>query len=415
MHFMSGQLTTKHIKWMGDFFGADEGIQGVLRQLLSEQKPPGGGGPDPWAGSPAGQTAQPVTAALPPAGGSADAMSPNCKPVRGKVKGPEHHLLCATHGHVLDMKAKKVIAKDLEDYAAKFRHSGHTAGPSSAAVQGGGVVAGVVGDLGKAMNVVGEALAKGAAVVTAPPDKDTKDRLARIETGKSLVANAARDYVMAKYSRITNLMVRWQNDQMKLLRKEEAAESGLGETLLKLTKLVDIAVLIIFPEIEAVKLTVEAADKAIEVVETATSIAEAEKKKAEAAAAAAAIDQIGEMVNGVLAKENYLRAEANKVIDKMLDNLDSDAKVADQLATNSDKEIRRIVTDVMHIQDADAVGSAIVKLHNALDKEMAAWRKRTAVNKKIKNLPPMMQEALRNSPEYMEKLNKEYDEEHEED
>jgi len=38
---------------------------------------------------------------------------------------------------------------------------------------------------------------------------------------------------------------------------------------------------------------------------------------------------------------------------------------------------------VMHIQDADAVGSAIVKLHNALDKEMAAWRKRTAVNKKI--------------------------------
>jgi hypothetical protein len=151
------------------------------------------------------------------------------------------------------------------------------------------------------------------------------------------------------------------------------------------------------------------------VVETATSIAEAEKKKAEAAAAAAAIDQIGEMVNGVLAKENYLRAEANKVIDKMLDNLDSDAKVADQLATNSDKEIRRIVTDVMHIQDADAVGSAIVKLHNALDKEMAAWRKRTAVNKKIKNLPPMMQEALRNSPEYMEKLNKEYDEEHEED
>ena len=79
---------------------------------------------------------------------------------------------------------------------------------------------------------------------------------------------------------------------MKLLRKEEAAESGLGETLLKLTKLVDIAVLIIFPEIEAVKLTVEAADKAIEVVETATSIAEAEKKKAEAAAAAAAIDQM---------------------------------------------------------------------------------------------------------------------------
>ncbi|MGD0431229.1 MAG: hypothetical protein ABSA58_09065, partial [Acetobacteraceae bacterium] len=42
------------------------------------------------------------------------AMLPDCKPVKGKVPGPAEHLLCATHGHVLDIKEKKIIAISLE-------------------------------------------------------------------------------------------------------------------------------------------------------------------------------------------------------------------------------------------------------------------------------------------------------------
>jgi len=49
----------------------------------------------------------------------ADKMAADCKPVKGKVKGPIAHQLCATHGHVLDVDAKTIIAKDLKDYEAQ--------------------------------------------------------------------------------------------------------------------------------------------------------------------------------------------------------------------------------------------------------------------------------------------------------
>jgi len=49
----------------------------------------------------------------------ADKMAADCKPVKGKVKGPLHHQLCATHGHVLDVNAKTIIAKDIKDYEAQ--------------------------------------------------------------------------------------------------------------------------------------------------------------------------------------------------------------------------------------------------------------------------------------------------------
>jgi hypothetical protein len=43
-------------------------------------------------------------------------MTSECKPVTGKVPGPKNHLLCAKHGHVFDIKMKMVIAKDLAAY-----------------------------------------------------------------------------------------------------------------------------------------------------------------------------------------------------------------------------------------------------------------------------------------------------------
>jgi hypothetical protein len=46
-------------------------------------------------------------------------MLPDCKPVKGKVPGPAQHLLCATHGHILDIKEKKIIAISLEQYKSQ--------------------------------------------------------------------------------------------------------------------------------------------------------------------------------------------------------------------------------------------------------------------------------------------------------
>jgi outer membrane protein OmpA-like peptidoglycan-associated protein len=43
-------------------------------------------------------------------------MSPDCDIVRGKAPGPPNHVLCGTHGHVLDINTRTVIAHDLDEY-----------------------------------------------------------------------------------------------------------------------------------------------------------------------------------------------------------------------------------------------------------------------------------------------------------
>jgi hypothetical protein len=47
-------------------------------------------------------------------------MLPDCAAEKGKLQGPANHLLCSTHGHVLDIKAKKVIAYSPADYRKRF-------------------------------------------------------------------------------------------------------------------------------------------------------------------------------------------------------------------------------------------------------------------------------------------------------
>jgi hypothetical protein len=47
-------------------------------------------------------------------------MLADCAPERGKLQGPAHHVLCSTHGHVLDTKAKKVIAYSAADYRKRL-------------------------------------------------------------------------------------------------------------------------------------------------------------------------------------------------------------------------------------------------------------------------------------------------------
>jgi outer membrane protein OmpA-like peptidoglycan-associated protein len=48
-------------------------------------------------------------------------MAPDCDVVKGQVPGPPNHVLCGTHGHILDISAKMVIAHDLEEYKRLFR------------------------------------------------------------------------------------------------------------------------------------------------------------------------------------------------------------------------------------------------------------------------------------------------------
>ncbi len=46
-------------------------------------------------------------------------MLPDCKIVHGRVPGPRHHVLCTTHGHVVDDQKRIIIAGTLAEYIAR--------------------------------------------------------------------------------------------------------------------------------------------------------------------------------------------------------------------------------------------------------------------------------------------------------
>jgi hypothetical protein len=56
------------------------------------------------------------TAPAPPGGANSGPIAPDCRPVHGFVSGPAEHLLCQTHGHVLDVRAGQIIAGSLDEY-----------------------------------------------------------------------------------------------------------------------------------------------------------------------------------------------------------------------------------------------------------------------------------------------------------
>src|SRR5262249_24393759 len=58
-------------------------------------------------------------------------MLPDCKVVRGKVPGPKHHVLCGTHGHVLDEEAKQIIAHSIGEYVHTHKSSAQGKPPAA--------------------------------------------------------------------------------------------------------------------------------------------------------------------------------------------------------------------------------------------------------------------------------------------
>jgi hypothetical protein len=62
-------------------------------------------------------------------------MLADCSPERGKVPGPANHLLCRTHGHVVDIATRQVIAWSVNDYIRRHPHSqaAHAAAPQTGA------------------------------------------------------------------------------------------------------------------------------------------------------------------------------------------------------------------------------------------------------------------------------------------
>src|SRR4029078_3329473 len=67
--------------------------------------------------------------------GTGAQMQSDCKPVRGKVPGPANHVLCGTHGHVLDLSAGTIISGSVEEYQSQYGGGG---GKGKGGAYGGG-------------------------------------------------------------------------------------------------------------------------------------------------------------------------------------------------------------------------------------------------------------------------------------
>ncbi|HUC66699.1 MAG TPA: hypothetical protein VMA53_14770 [Stellaceae bacterium] len=94
----------------------------------------GGAGKAPPSAAAASASAGASAPAAPQAKGVLNGpMLPDCKPIKGKVPGPAEHLLCETHGHVLDVKAKKIIATTLDQYKSQGLGKPGAAHPAPAA------------------------------------------------------------------------------------------------------------------------------------------------------------------------------------------------------------------------------------------------------------------------------------------
>jgi hypothetical protein len=86
-------------------------------------------------GGSASGSAMATQSAAPALSGSPQQMQADCKVVRNRVPGPENHLLCVTHGHIVDTQSRTIIALDLKDYLNRGLGEQHQGGHGATAHQ----------------------------------------------------------------------------------------------------------------------------------------------------------------------------------------------------------------------------------------------------------------------------------------
>ncbi len=167
-------------------------------------------------------------------------MLPDCKVVHGKVRGPENHLLCTTHNHVVDIKAKTIIAHSLPEYLKAHSAKGKGAAASSApaaAPASAGAKPDEKPPQGERIKIpvftgsAKEVFAKECAVLdTFRPSKEHPDMYSAILDGKEVsLPKAQAEAILAQVTKqiensITNIA---QSNHSILTIYEQASAKGL--------------------------------------------------------------------------------------------------------------------------------------------------------------------------------------------
>jgi hypothetical protein len=119
-------LTDEQRAWVHEFCGIDprgKNVSGAPNSAGPQKAVPAS------PATSAGQGQKPAAASD---GHLPSPMLLDCKIVHGKVRGPENHVLCSVHGHVVDTETKMIIAHSVDEYMKQHPASKSAAKPNEA-------------------------------------------------------------------------------------------------------------------------------------------------------------------------------------------------------------------------------------------------------------------------------------------
>jgi hypothetical protein len=345
----------------------------------------GAASPDPWAGA-ASPAPAPKPAAQPAESDHYPRpMQGDCVIVRGKVPGPANHVLCGKHGHVLDIKTKTIIARDVKDYQAR-KLAEHVVQGAAPVVQGAvdglkamaSAMAPLVPGGGHAAATPGAPPAPAAAsAAAAPPAQDDRNRAYDAAT-MQVIANQIVEYLHAQYVDLSDTVEEVTNEwSIKIDKLKEEAPKEPGGLLSRLGSALLTVSAIVFPELAVVKvaLTVkdvsEKVDKAKEGDEQA---AEAAKAKAVFASKMQAKEALSAFAKEVRSEARNARAALVKRVREAVAGFQPPPDFYDTIAKDFDKYVHSFAVDRLGIKiGTDQDPAAMQKVRTTLGSAIGKW------------------------------------------
>lgn len=337
------------------------------------------------------------TAAGQRSGALLQSMTADCKVVHGKVPGPENHLLCVTHGHIVDVKARTIIAHDLKDYEARDLGGQHAAAshdhpaphqappnaaapaaqPPPAAPPSGAPLSGATNTAAQPSAGGHPAAPPGPAAVPPAASASGQTKKTIDAVAMQVIANQIVEYLHNQYVDLADAVAettsRWSSQIDKL---KEAAPKEPGSLLSQLGSALASLTVLVFPELEVVKITMEVkeiADKGAEADEKAKEAAEAKAVFAAKMQAKDALNRFaGEVKKEAREARSKLVARVRAAVKEFAPPPDFD----DRILEDMDKYAQEFAVKYLGIKiGKDYDPGAVAKIQQKLGTEIGHWMK----------------------------------------
>jgi hypothetical protein len=329
-------------------------------------------------------------------------MASDCKVVHGQCPGPNNHVLCQTHHHVLDTDTHMIIADSVADYVKhhmpKAAAHGHEsagkgtpgqstaanatqgaskttqvpptthAGPAAAAAPASGPPA--------ASHPAGATSASGpspssAAPAAGAPAAPAPDEAA-ITKGIGVVFVSAKDDLTARHGLINDEIELWVNQSATMIENMDGDASSVASMILKV---VDIVLTVVVPEAKEFQIIVAEVGNLVkmgQMMHDANSASDAEKAKS-------AIQQVRASASKAIEANGKAKDLMLPIVQTTLSLL-RDADSLQRLARGAPDDIL-VMAQRAGVPNKAQINGARTKLRAGLRHELRNWLKQAAMDK----------------------------------